>query len=196
MASNTRYTPLLVFLNRLAAFVRSRPEANGGEIVAALHQIISHTATGSVTGYGTPGLSSDNPDNPNSCPTPLAMPGVQVRVTDGAQNAQTYANGDGVYELFDSENEFSVESSLVGEWCTINNQAGDDLHVYGLSTLSSPDVDLVFNEAADQCFLQDQQQFATAQVNAFVHVQRTHDWFRGHVPDPFESPGIDSKCER
>lgn len=153
-------------------------DTNSGNMVGIINQVYSGTVSGTVTGYATPGVMSDNPNNVNSCPAPAAMRGVQVSVLGGEED-QEFANLEGEYgPLSDSRDEFTVESQLIGEWVTVVDSAEMDLIVSGSVTPSISQVELVFNDVAEDCNLQSQQETATAQVNAFLHAQGTHDWFK------------------
>ena len=104
------------------------------------------------------------------------MDGVQVSIVGGQQGN---ADAAGFYQfvgLTDGQ-QVTVESRLIGEWVTVENGAGAELVTSTTATPPQANVDMVFNPTATQCIPWPSES-DTAQVNSYLVVQGTHDWFK------------------
>lgn len=173
-------------------------DTNSGEIVDVKNRVFEGNVSGTVTGYGTPCYApghptcpnccpADNPNNSESCPTEMDMRGVEVSIVGGDQ---TYAaeSGDYGFEGLADGVPVTVQSRLIGQWVTVEHvgSAGDALLVSTAGTPPQTGVDLVFNTTDNpDCVPEGEEcsaEFCTAQVNAFLGVQGTHDWFKNLQP--------------
>jgi hypothetical protein len=140
------------------------------------------SVSGNVIGYTTPCCSADDPNDPASCPVLTPLEGIRVT----ANFEETFADASGDYEFTGLPDgvRTTIASALTGEWVTVVNAQGGNLAPVPPSYIftSDPnpllDRDFVFNAASPTCNPSFPDEFATAQVNAFVVTQQTHDWFR------------------
>ncbi len=145
-----------------------------------------------MSGFATPGIAADAPANP---PVEMDLPGVQVSVVAGNDPPCPDDSGDVLDQEFsdaDAEFDFSVPDGefpvrvagrLIGEWVTVVNcaddpycQGGDPLvECVGISTPPSEPLEpFRFNLVPSE--------FGTAQVNGFLVVEGTHDFFKNLQP--------------
>ncbi|MGE3164082.1 MAG: hypothetical protein AB7O52_04205 [Planctomycetota bacterium] len=128
-----------------------------------LHRI---EVDGLLLGHATPGALPDTPSNP----------ALQDSIRGGrlrAGAALEFAGQDGSFELDLPPGAVDLIADLTGAWCVVTSAQGAPLQV--VQTVTPPaTLDLVLNDPPHE--------FATAQINAFLHVTGSHDFFRDRQP--------------
>ncbi|MEM7165642.1 MAG: hypothetical protein AAF581_09260 [Planctomycetota bacterium] len=142
--------------------------AERGELLLVRDGICSADIVGTVTGRATPGLLPDTPTNP---PTLRPLASLEVEVVGGAQ---TVTAADGTFLLPAATAPVTVAADLVGPWVKVVENAGANLHDEEIATPPAT-VNLSFNNGQPS-------QFTTSQVNAFLHVTATYDFFKSRQP--------------
>jgi len=169
-------------------------DTSTSEIVAAMDTVLHGTVAGNVDGFATGCTAPDDPDcanccpafnptNPDSCPRKEDLSGVKVSCTG---QADAYADEYGDFNFGDVGGDpVTVQSVLQSQWVTVFNNSGDELSASGAGNPPQT-LNLIFNytDACSQWPLE----YDTAQVNAFVGVQRTHKWIADLQPG---YPGLD-----
>ena len=180
---------------------------NSKDILDAQDQVFHATVSGTVEGYATPCFPpdhgtypnvcpADNPDNEvtNPCPELTALGDIKVSIDiPDVEVEPVYAREDGYYEFTDLPPDVlaRVTTSLVGQWVTVNTKAEgesnllpDEPYWEGMTsnTLPATGVDFTFNPNEAACNPWPRE-FDTAQVNVFLGVEATHDWFKDLQPN-------------
>ncbi|MCA8959694.1 MAG: hypothetical protein KDC38_04245, partial [Planctomycetes bacterium] len=142
---------------------------------------------GNVAGKATPGLEPDLPSNP---PTPMVVPDAEVAVPS---LVSTLTDEAGAYALAVAPmSVVGVQTELVGPWVVVTPEQGSPLTQ--ASIVESPGVaDFVFNNGP--------QEFATSQLNAYLHTIGTRNFYRSRAPSfaPLDVPlpcfvNLDDSC--
>ncbi len=145
-------------------------DAVTGAVLERRDGVVNVDIIGSVSGFATPGILPDEPDNP---PVELPIHGVHLFST-GIEEA--YAGPGGDYVLpHEGESEVTVWLDLSGQWCSVQNQADP------LNTLTAS-VDIVPPGPADFLLNADPTELVTAQLNAMIHTTLIHDFVKSVVP--------------
>jgi len=141
--------------------------ATGTPRVVQSRDLVHHEdGTGSVQGWGQPGLKADGWD-----PDAL-LPLKDVRLA-AAGLPSAYSADDGGFVLPGLTGPTTVTASFNGQWSRINNVAGAEASIPLTVTPGTP-ATFTFNTA-----LAEQQ---TAEVNAHRAVERMRDWLKGVDP--------------
>ncbi|MEM7263430.1 MAG: hypothetical protein AAF488_15680, partial [Planctomycetota bacterium] len=138
-----------------------------GAILEARSEIYHVDVNGTATALATPG---DQPDIAGNGPVEMALPEATISIG----GASVFSDFDGNYTVpFAGSGFVTVNGSLVSPWTVVIDAQGA---VQGASANGSTPgpVDLLFNSSPDQ--------FTTAQVNAFIHVNKTHQLFAERAP--------------
>ncbi|MBI4583178.1 MAG: IPT/TIG domain-containing protein, partial [Planctomycetes bacterium] len=121
---------------------------------------------GSVKGWATPGLFPDTPWNP---PVAAPLPHLQVVCDDHS----IFTNADGSFALNIPEESAVLSTFLSGPYCRVENAGGEELFYSTRITTALP-VTIALNETPEEQ--------TTAQINAFVEVNRAHDFVKSLDP--------------
>lgn len=155
-------------------------DASTGELLEVRDEIYRLDVRGRITGFATPGTDPDTSDHP---PVEIAIPGAHVFSPTGTS---TFTNDNGTFRVSIGLTDFAIlEVDLVGEWVRVRNGAGSDLHL----TVGVPDL-------SQQLELQlntERTELTTAQMNAFLHVTRAHDFYADRQPD-YNGLDLSLKC--
>ncbi|MFN0136961.1 MAG: hypothetical protein ACKVS9_12695 [Phycisphaerae bacterium] len=138
-------------------------DAATGEVVGVRSEVHHVDIAGSVMGFATPGTRADVPTNPPVL-TPLAN--LRVNATGGLF---AFSEPNGAFLIAnDGETPLTVSTNMSsGRWLNVNPQAGTELSI-SLSNIVPPGpANFVFNPAPTE--------FATAQVNAIIHINAIHN---------------------
>jgi hypothetical protein len=148
--------------------------ATTGQLVHARNEILHQgEITGQVRARATPGMSPDIPSNP---PVLTPLGDVRINVFNGTSD---YANADGSISLPHWGTEPVTlrtrlgTASNVGRWASVADRANDVLALTQVVTPPGP-VTLTFNNTPQGAA----GATTTAQVNAFIHTNLIHDFFR------------------
>jgi hypothetical protein len=146
---------------RLKFFV----DANSGDLLGVRDEVCASTYFGTVYGLASGGTLPDIAANP---PAYRSVPGLAVTVTGGAGDL---TNGNGYFEaLSDQTLTATVSGSTAqGAFVSVQNAVGSNLSASGLF-YSGVGGSLVLNGVPNA--------FSTSQVNAFIHTNLAHDFFR------------------
>jgi hypothetical protein len=151
-------------------------DASNGNLAFARDAVMHGTAdvTGTVRGFGSPGLLPDVTSNPAVL---LDIPEIRASIT-GGNNAFT-----------DLAGAFTIDNALAGpltvmasvttaRWVAVSNSAGTGTVSASVAGVTPPGpVNLVLNPTPGG-----QNSFTTSQVNAAIHQTRTHNYFRDRAP--------------
>ncbi len=139
-----------------------------GTVFGALDRTSHGTVSGTLRANATPGLMPDADWNP-----PGRQPVGQVVVRSGGVTGLTAR--DGAFEIeVEGDDPVGLALDLRGPWCEVDDAAGPEL-IADRIVLPGVPVDLLLNHAPSE--------FSTAQVNAFLHVNATHDFIKTLAPD-------------
>ena len=127
-----------------------------------------------------PCCGADNPNDEGSFPVEMPMSGVLVEAVNDQDEVvdEAYADATGLAEFTDLTGAVGVQSRLVGEWVQV---VIDEEYSLGepvedaVALESQTEVELVLNHPPAPPDWPNT--LATPQVNAFVAIQKTHDWF-------------------
>ncbi|MFQ5494771.1 MAG: right-handed parallel beta-helix repeat-containing protein [Phycisphaerae bacterium] len=145
-------------------------DTSAGRLVSVVDEVHRTEIPGRVTGLATPGTL---PDSPSNRPVEIPLVGVRVRSQTGAT---TFTNRRGDYVVSIGPNRSgTVTVDLVGRWVTVSTGAGEPVFVEQSVFRDLPFGDVLLNP--------DAREFATAQLNGFIHVTRTHDFYALRQPD-------------
>jgi hypothetical protein len=124
---------------------------------------------GNVSGIGSPGTGPDLFNNPR---TAIPIPDLTLRNQFGSM---TRTNHDGDYVLNNNGGgPTEIEAKFQGPWVTVIDTAGPVLPSLFQSVVPPGPADYLFNETPSA--------ETVAQINAFVHVSLTHDFFKERTP--------------
>ncbi|QKK07068.1 MAG: hypothetical protein HND58_02085 [Planctomycetota bacterium] len=153
-------------------------DAATGTLLEARNEVHNIDVFGRVEGFGSPGNLPDMPSNP-----PVAMSVNDVRVAiSGGNNAYTDADGNFNISHGGNTNVTITANFDIGEWCNINNQGSGG--VLSESGTATPGVEalLTFNQTPSE--------YETAQVNAFIHTGKIHNF----ITDRSSWTGMNFRC--
>jgi hypothetical protein len=143
-------------------------DAATGRLVQVRNEVYHVDVIGHVSGLGTPGLL---PDGALNTPVELDLAELEVLSELGPT---TLTNVDGDFTLPNSGvGPVRLEANLLGPWTAVHGLRSDDLHLEQIVTPPGP-ADLLFNAIPTE--------FDTAQVNAFIQVVATHDFYKQRQP--------------
>ena len=148
-------------------------DAATGSLIHVRNEIIPIDVTGNVKGKATPGVNPDEASNP-----PTLQPLTSMRVNlDIGGSSYTDANGD--FTLLNSGTTAVGVSALVGissgagKWASVDDVSGTpELSFSGQATPGTP-LNIIFNNTPGGA-----NSLTTAQVNAFLHTTKIHDFLR------------------
>jgi len=175
-----------VLLPRLAWEIRTR--ASAGELAWAYYVTASRTTEhglgtvlgrwrltssldveGKAIGLASPGWRPDVCDN---SPGLSPIPGLKVLV--GSESFVTDDNGEFSAPDLDDSEALDIIATLEGPFCVIENLAGETL-TFDEPLLGGNEANVTFNLSSDET--------GTSQVNAFIGVNRAHDFVTKVLPD-------------
>lgn len=146
-------------------------DATNGTILEKRNGIVHADITGTVEGFGSPGVDPDQPGNP-----PVALPLHGARVF--RNNADfTFVEPDGSFVLpYLSDEPTVVSVNLDGQWCSVENTSPDAVNLAAQEGVFPPEFEANFllNELGAPLL--------NAQVNAMIHTTRFHDHVTGIIP--------------
>ncbi len=167
-------------------------DAISSEIIEEHDRALNADIEGKVTGWATPSPSADNPDHELNCPIEMDMPGIELKI-EGFPAIPTNDDGTYTYTGLADETSYTINTSLIGDWVEVIDKRGTTYELkesISHTALVSPitDADIVFNVDWNTCSGRiDDDVMKTAQMNAFITVQRTHDWFRNLLPSGYNN---------
>ncbi|HEV8376008.1 MAG TPA: IPT/TIG domain-containing protein, partial [Candidatus Polarisedimenticolia bacterium] len=131
-----------------------------GELLGRWDEASRGTVSGSVRGKGSPGVLPDAAWNP-----PEFEPLPNLEIEAGGRSTLTAA--DGTFSLtYSGSGAVSVSALLRGPYCQVVNDSGTNLS-FSNTVASGTQLSVDFNSSPSE--------FATAQVNAYLAVNRAHD---------------------
>jgi len=143
-------------------------DAASGRALHVRNEVHQADITGHVSGFGSPGLLPDTDYNP---PVEMDIENLRVRVQGGNT---TYSEQSGDYLIsHDGESNVTVEADVVGQWVSVMNSQGAELHLQQIVGPPGP-ADFLFNDTPEQ--------FDTAQVNGMLHTVMVHDYYKDRQP--------------
>jgi len=143
-------------------------DVSSGDLAYARREVYFHDVQGQVTGMGSPGVLPDEPSNPSAA---LNLPNLQV---NGPHNGTALTDADGNFTLTNAGvGSVDLSADLSGPWVQVLDQQGPNLHV-DQTVAAQDDANMLFNDTPSE--------FTTAQVNAFVHVNTAHDFYKKYQP--------------
>jgi hypothetical protein len=149
-------------------------DASTGGVVKVRDEVYGVDVSGTVTGMGTPGLSPDAVAAPPTGVPPVVLPvnEVQVNITGGG-NALT--NAAGAYTITNAGSTPVTVTTAInqGPWCRIVPTGAAVLSLSQSVTPPGP-ANFLYNPAPSEN--------TTSQVNGFLIVTKTHDFFKSHAP--------------
>ncbi len=157
-------------------------DATTADTLLGVQDLVMHAGLkGHVSGKATPGTRPDVPENP---PVETALPALRVQVgvqVDDQFTAQftTYTDENGDYFLPPSGTaQVTVHADLSGRWATIfDHDALEPGMSVSMSGVTPPPPDFLFNPNPIPFDI------ATAQINAYVHMNLAHDFYKTRQPD-------------
>ena len=140
-------------------------DAATGDVLRDRDEIMQVDHTGTVKAFATPGLFADAASNPA---TLMNIPGIRVTRT-GGNNA--FTNGSGVFTISNAGSTAGTLTTNVssGRWVNVNPVGLTEQSASVSNTPGSP-ATLTLNPTPSGT--------TTAQINAFIHTNLTHDYFR------------------
>lgn len=150
-------------------------DAADGRLLRTDDLVHDRAIDGTVTGWGTPGAGADTPSNP---PVPMGMPELLVTINGQAGESVGLTDADGNFVLpYGGTNTVTLASDLGidGLWVSIENEliGGDAMVTTGQGSQFN-DAELVFNFPSVG--------HRTAEVNAYIHTTRMHEFIRSRAP--------------
>lgn len=140
-----------------------------GRLLFARDEIYHGTPiTGHISGLATPGLRPDTPANP-PVETPLAS--LFVRESDGLIATTGL---DGAFVLDGAGAQTTLRAELAGPWVDVRDMSHPPEIIKQPAIPPGP-VHLLFNSTPNE--------FSTAHINAVLHTNLTHDFFKYYQPD-------------
>ncbi len=136
------------------------------------NDVIFTDVGGTIQAKGTPGVL---PDTATNLPVPMNMPEIRVGIFGELPD---YTDRSGVFLLPNSgTSTVSLTTALgpgagTGKWVWISNTGGGELSITQNATPGSPAA-LMFNNVPGGA-----NSLTTAQVNAFIHTNKIHNFFR------------------
>lgn len=149
-------------------------DAQTGSLLEKRSEIYYVDVNGRVDAWMTPGML---PDTSYNRPVLNPLFGARVRIIGGNS---VFSGIDGLFTIpHGGTTDVTVEAALQGQWVRVVDNAGSNEVLTQVVTPPGP-ANFVFNAS--------QQQYPTAQVNAFVHTTLTHDFVKAINP---AYPGVD-----
>jgi hypothetical protein len=152
-----------------------------GLLVQARNEVSETDVTGTVKGMATPGLQADHSGNP---PTLQPIPDILMTV-QGGNTAYSARNGDFTIPNAGTAQVTITSNASAGRWVDVNPQGGvSEVSVNVPNTPGTPAAP-IFNPTPSGA-----NSTATAQVNAMIHVDMIHNYYKDRAPG---FTGIDVK---
>lgn len=145
-------------------------DALSGELLARYDGVVHVDVVGNVSGFRTPGLKPDRPDNP---PVQTPIERALVRNLDNGRTALTDANGDYVLSN-DGSGPVDVRVDMFGQAVQVDDTQGPEEVITQTVTPPGP-ADFVYNQA--------QMERLTADVNALYHIEQINKMYLEINPD-------------
>jgi len=147
-------------------------DASTGSLVHVRNEVLNIDVTGTVQGKGSPGVLPDDATNPAVL---MNIPYMRMSIPGGA-SAYTNANGQFVLAT-PGATPVTVQSQVgptegAGQWVWVDNVAGSELLLNQSATPGEP-ISWIYNNTPGGAA-----SLTTAQVNAFVHTGKIHDYYR------------------
>ncbi|MBL0927113.1 MAG: hypothetical protein IBJ11_05605 [Phycisphaerales bacterium] len=142
-------------------------DAATGDTIHVRNEVLNFDQAGTVQGRATPGLGADTASNP-----PVLRPIWKMNITAaGIGSAFSNSLGQFLIDVPTADPVTLTASVSGGQFVDVNERTSGQVEL-SLSQAATPGTPatLTFNNSPTQ--------FATAQVNAFVHTISTHDFFR------------------
>lgn len=159
--------PAIDRLRRLTFFV----DATTGALVYARNNVLTLDVEGSVQAFATPtppgNCAADHAGNP---PVLTAVPNIRIN------SSNVYTDAFGAF-LLPNAGTTAVNIAVsvsAGQWARVTDGQGTALLSDSESVLPPGPADLLLNPTPSE--------FTTAQANAFIHQNRTHNHFRDRAP--------------
>ena len=153
-------------------------DAATGDLLHVRNEILHIDVTGTVRGRATPSpLGNAAADHSGNPPAERGIPGIRVRINgNNANSAFTDANGNFTIPWAGTA-PVTVDCSVGdGLWVSVQEQlAGQALMTATATATPGTPVTLLLNPAPGS-------QYTNAQVNAFIHQNSTHDFWKGYAP--------------
>ena len=149
-------------------------DAQTGELLDPQNEMHSAgdalSVRGSVRGYASPATNPDSTLYP-----PVDQPVNDARIyTDLGET--TFSDLLGRYSfIIEPPDSSALQANIIGPWINIVDAEGPTLELASVIDRSTPKVTFVFNES--------QSEFATAQLNAFIHANVARRFYRQRQPD-------------
>lgn len=153
-------------------------DSSTGELLHARNEILHIDVTGRVQARATPfGPNAATADHTGNTPTVVPVPNIRVRINgNNANSAFTDVNGNFTIP-WGGSTPVTVDASVSdGRWVrVVETLAGQPLATASASVTPGTPVTLNLNPAPGS-------QYTNAQVNAFLHQNSTHDFFKRYAP--------------
>ena len=153
-------------------------DAATGELVHSRNEIYHIDVTGRVLGRATPFPPGNAAaDHSGNLPVEVPIPNMRVRINgNNATSAWTDINGNFTIP-WSGTDPVTVDCSVGdGRWVTVQEQlAGQALMTASATATPGTPVTLRLNPAPGS-------QYTNAQMNAFLHQNSTHDFWKGYAP--------------
>jgi len=143
-------------------------DAATGELVYVRDDVHHVDVDGNSSGNATPGTLPDTGSNP---PVPMALPSQNVGISGG--NSSTTDDAGDFTIAHGGSSPVTVNGDLTGPWVRVFTDVGAELTESVNVTPPGP-ANLFFNSTPSES--------ETAQVNAFIHTNLTHDFFKERQP--------------
>jgi Zn-dependent metalloprotease len=153
-------------------------DAATGAIVNARNEVLSDDVSGTVQAKGSPGFL---PDEATNAPVNMPLKDLQVSITGGAA---AYTDASGAYTIPNTGtspvtvNAALGTASTVGRWVSVDDRAGPEITFMGQATPGTP-FPILLNQTPSPAT----NSLTTAQVNAFIHGTKIHDYYRTRAGD-------------
>jgi hypothetical protein len=150
-------------------------DAATGKLVASRNEVVHADITGTVQGWGTPGVLPDVAANP---PVLQGMPNIRVTVAGGNS---AFANAGGAFVVPHAGtapvnvSAGVATSAGAGEWVNINTGVTTNLTASLMGVLPPGPANLLLNPTPTE--------HTTAQINGFIGITLTHNYFRDRAPN-------------
>ncbi len=140
-----------------------------GRLIFARDEIYHGAAIeGHVSGMATPGVNPDTVDNP---PVSTSLPDLFIRDLPG--NIAT-TDSEGFYSLDGDGTQTTLSALLAGPFVEVRDSLTPPPFLTQPASPPGP-ADFLFNATPNEAF--------TAQVNAMIHANETHDFYKQYQPD-------------
>ena len=153
-------------------------DASTGELIHARNEILHVAVTGQVRARATPtGPNNATADHAGNLPTDQVVPNIRVRI-NGSNANSAFTDALGNFTIpWAGTTPVTVDASVGdGRWVrVIENLPGQALMTASATATPGTPVTLNLNPGPGS-------QYTNAQVNAFIHQNSTHDFFKRYAP--------------